>query len=254
MLGDFFGVVRNRLRGGYLNCSVEETVSHQKPRRTIVPRQSHVLYKSLWELPTYLRHCEVSKQGLEEELRQLEDQMDKELSGLNEFEQDSFFRDVNDHWIETAETLPRLQWYSLLLVSYGYFEKLLNDFCTEFRTSDDIKLSLKDLHGQGIERARNYLVKVVGLEKTFSTSDWQAIKQLGILRNSVAHRDGFVDYEPDSPKSVYSKLSNIDGVELRQEVMEQEDAQIFFNEKVIVEAISIFDRFIRNLISEMENG
>ena len=91
-------------------------------------RQSHVLYKALWELPTYRRHCEVSEKGLREELRHLEDEMDKELSSLNEREQDSFFRDVNDHWIETAETLPRLQWYSQLLVVYGYFEKVLNDF------------------------------------------------------------------------------------------------------------------------------
>jgi hypothetical protein len=218
-----------------------------------VSRQSHVLYKSLREIPTYLRHCEVARRGLEKELRQFEDQMDKELSGLNVFEQDPFFRDVNDYWIETTKTLPRLQWYSQLLVVYGYFEKLLNDFCTEYRTSENIKLTLKDLHGQGIERAKNYLVKVVGLEKTFSTPDWQSITQLGILRNSVAHRDGCVDYEPDSPKSVYAKLSNINGVELRQEVMDQEDAQIFFNEKVIIEAISVFDRFIRNLIAEMEN-
>ena len=217
-------------------------------------RQSHVLYKSLWELPTYLRHCEISKQGLEKELKQLEDQITEEINGLDEFEQDYFFRDVNDHWIETAETLPRLQWYSQLLVVYGYFEKLLNDFCAESRASDNIQLSLKDLRGQGIERARNYLVKVVGLEKTFSTSEWQSINQLRILRNSLAHRDGFVDYEPNSPKSVYSKLNDIDGVELRQEIMDQKDAQIFFNEKVIIEAINVFETFIRNLIAEMENG
>ena len=219
-----------------------------------MPRQSHVLYKSLWELPTYVRHCMVSKQGLDEELRQLEGKMDEKSSGLNEFEQDAFFSNVNDHWVETAETLPRLQWYSQLMVAYGYFEKVLNDFCREFRESDNIKLSLKDLHGQGIERARNYLVKVVGLEKTFSTSDWQSIKLLGDLRNSVAHRDGFVDYEPDSPKSTYSKLCKIEGVELRQEVMNQEDAQIFFNENVVIEALRVFDSFIRSLIAEMENG
>jgi len=208
----------------------------------------------LWELPTYLRHCEVSRQRIAEELKQLEDNMDEELSGLDRFEEDAFYGDVTDHWFETAETLPRLQWYSQLLLVYGYFEKLLNDFCTEFRTADNIKLSLKDLHGQGIERARNYLVKVIGLDITFTTSEWQSIKQIGVLRNSVAHRDGFVDYKPDSSKSVYSKLSNIYGVELRQEVMGQEDAQIYFNEKVIVETISVFDRFIRNLIAEMESG
>lgn len=220
----------------------------------MVPRQSHILYKSLWELPIYLRHCEMSKRWLEEELRQLEDKMDGELSGLNEFEQNAYFRNANDQWIETAQTLPRLQWYSQLLIVYGYFEKTLNDFCAEFRSSENMKLRLTDLHGHGIERARNYLVKVVGFEEAFSTSDWQYIKQLGVLRNSVAHRDGFVDYQPDSPDTVYSKLSAIEGVELRQEVMDQVDAQISFNEKVVVDAIAVFDKFMRALIAEMENG
>ena len=57
-------------------------------------KQSHALYQDMWELPTYYRHCEVSKRGLDNELSTLEDDMDKEFSGLNEFEQDSFFREV----------------------------------------------------------------------------------------------------------------------------------------------------------------
>ena len=217
-------------------------------------KQSFVLCQATWEFPIYLRHCEVSKRGLVEELAQLENEMDKELSGLTEFEQDSFFRDINDHWIETAETLPRLQWYSQLLVVYSYFEKLLNDLCVEQRVSRELSLSLKDLHGQGIERARNYLVKVVGIKALFSSKEWQSIKSIGVLRNSVAHRDGFVDFEPENSKSVYSKLSKINGVELRQETMNQEDAQIFFSEQVVIETLKLFDTFIRNLAAEIRNG
>ncbi len=225
-----------------------------KSKDYLVSKQSHVLYQAMWELPAYYRHCEVSKRGLDNELATLENDMNQELSGLNEFEQDSFFREVNDHWIETAETLPRLQWYSQLLVVYGYFEKLLNDICNEQRAAQNFSLSLKDLHGQGIERARNYLVKVVGLKKVFSTPEWQSIKSIGVLRNCVAHRDGFVDFEPDIPKSIYSKLRKIEGVELRQETMNQEDAQIYFNEQVVFETLKLFDAFIRNLAAEMESG
>jgi hypothetical protein len=43
--------------------------------------------------------------------------MDKEIRDLNEFEQGFFFREVNDHWIQTAETPSRLQWYLQLLVA-----------------------------------------------------------------------------------------------------------------------------------------
>ncbi len=234
-----------------LQIAGEQSVSHQN-RNCRVSKQSHALYQAMWELPAYLRHCTVSKRCLDDELTQLECEMDKELSGLNEFEEDSFFREVNDHWIETAETLPRLQWYSQLLVLYGYFEKLLNDLCNEQRIEQRLSLSFKDLHGQGIERAKNYLVKVVGVKKVFSTPEWQSIKFIGVLRNAIAHRDGFVDYEPEAPKSTYSKLSRIDGIELRQETMNQEDAQIFFNEQVVIETLNLFNAFIRNLASELE--
>jgi hypothetical protein len=49
-------------------------------------------------------------------------------------------------------------------------------------------------------------------------------------------------------------LSKINGVELRQETMNQEDAQIFFSEQVIFETLELFDTFIRNLAAELSNG
>lgn len=217
-------------------------------------KSSYVLCKALWDLPTYVRHCEVSKRGLAEELKALEDEMDVELRKLNEFEQDAFFREVNDHWIETAETLPRLQWYSQLLVTYGFFEKVLNDLCIEQQHASGSKLSFKDLHGQGISRAQNYLSRVIGASDAFTSSEWQSIKLIGVLRNSIAHRDGFIDYEPDKPQSSFSQISKIVGVELRQETIAQEDVQIFFSDGVVVEALNLFDSFFRALSKEFENG
>ena len=68
----------------------------------------------------------------------------------------------------------------------------------------------------------------------------------------MAHRDGFVDYEPNSSKSAYSRLSNINGVELRRELRDQEDAQAFFTDSVVLEFLENFDTFIRNLNEELK--
>src|SRR5947208_3490271 len=122
------------------------------------------LYQAQIDFGVMQRHCEVSKKGLKEELDDLEETMDKEIAALNEHEKDAYFRDINDYWIETAETLPRLQWYAQLLIAYGYFEKLINDVCQEIKLERGISLSLKDLQGHGITRARNYLVKVAHIE------------------------------------------------------------------------------------------
>ncbi len=137
---------------------------------------------------------------------------------------------------------------------YGYFEKLLNDLCREQRDAKQLSLSLKDLSGKGIERAKNYLLKVVGVEKSFTTPEWQSIEAIGVLRNAIAHRDGFVDYEPNRQNSVYSKLTGICGVELRQETMNHEYAQIFFNEQFVIETLDLFDTFIRKISAEISNG
>ena len=53
------------------------------------------------------------------------------------------------------------------------------------------------------------------------------------LTNETVDRVPTVDYEPEKSNSTYSKISRIEGVELRQEIINQEDAQIFFNENVV---------------------
>lgn len=207
----------------------------------------HRLYQAQIDLSVMRRHVDVALRGLALELSDLESEMDKELVGLSEHEQDGYFSNVNDLWIETVEALPLLQWYSQLLISYGYFEKSLNDVCAEIKQANSLSLSLKDLHGQGISRARNYLVKVAMVEGPFQSPDWAAISRLGDLRNVVAHRSGFVDYEPNEPDSLFSRLSRIEGVELKQEVMNQEDARVVFGHGLTVTALETFSRFFGQL-------
>ena len=207
----------------------------------------HRIYQAQIDFAVMKRHVDVALKGLELELRDLESVMENELYELKEHQQDAYFSNVNDYWIETAEVLPLLQWHSHLLISYGYFEKVLNDLCADMKKTNEFSLSLKDLHGQGISRARNYLTKVANVEAPFLSKDWASISCLGDLRNVIAHRGGFVDYEPNLPSSLSCRLSNIEGIELRQETMNQHDAQVVFGHGLIIMALETFSRFCGEL-------
>src|SRR4051794_24222198 len=79
------------------------------------------------------RQCKIADAALAEELKKLEEAMASELDGLDEHSTDGYFSSINDEYIEVAETLPRLQWYSQFLLAYSFFEKSLNDMCIALR-------------------------------------------------------------------------------------------------------------------------
>ncbi len=193
------------------------------------------LYQALIDFGVMQRHIEVSKKGLKAELEDLEEMMDKEISSLNEHDLDAYFGNINDYWIETAETLPRLQWYAQLLIAYGYFEKLINDVCQEIKSERGISLSLNDLQGQGITRARNYLVGVAHIERPFTGHRWQLIKLVAKLRNAVAHGDGYMDYAPDNAKSTYSQISKIPTPNKAQDIVFHGSGKV----KILIIPISV---------------
>ena len=215
---------------------------------------SHViikLYQSIIDYGVMARHCEVAKKAFESELIDLESIMEKELDGLDEHSQDAYFSEVNDYWIETAETLPRLQWYAQFLTAYAYFEHSLNDVCDLIKNEHSYSLSLKDLYGQGISRVRNYLVKVAGISKPFSCKEWQKVKLLAEIRNAITHRNGFVDHQPNNPQSVYSRISSLENVVLKQELMNQTDAQIIFDQEFVLDSIKIFKSITSSIANEL---
>jgi hypothetical protein len=74
------------------------------------------------------------------------------------------------------------------------------------------------------------------------------------LRNAVVHRDGYVDYTPDDARSTYSQISKIPNVELKQEVMNQPDAQIVFGPELVLAVLENLKGFTRDLANELTDG
>ncbi len=209
------------------------------------------LFQAHFDFNVMQRHCEISNKGLKTEIDDLWEVMEKQIASLKEDELDPFLRDVNDLWIDTAETIPRLQWYSQLMIAFGYFEKMMNDICLEIEKGRAIPVSLFDLRGRGIVRARDYLYKHVNVKQPFTGRKWRQIKLIAKLRNAIAHNNGFVEYEPESERSTFSQLSKIPKIELKQEMMNQPDAQIVFDSELVLDVLKNFDSFALDLANEL---
>lgn len=100
---------------------------------------------------------------------------------------------INQRLIELDEYANLLR-KSCFMSLYSYLESSLNKEC-ELRKKDnaEIKLSLKDIHGTGINRAKIYLVKVLGSNFPFTTNScWEEIQNYRKLRNCIAHNEGIV--------------------------------------------------------------
>jgi hypothetical protein len=83
---------------------------------------------------------------------------------------------------------PNLQRRSLLIVLFSFFERQLDQLCQVFAKEQHLSIVHTDLKGKGIDRARLYLQKVMGLPLSNSVN-WQEIKRIQRVRNVVVHND-----------------------------------------------------------------
>lgn len=100
---------------------------------------------------------------------------------------------LHDEFPLAINAFEQIQWRSNFLVLYSLFEYVLNEICYVIEKKSSLNLKLKDIHGTGIERARDYLVKVARVEKPFKSKHWQRAKLLSDIRNKIVHSNGEID-------------------------------------------------------------
>lgn len=103
------------------------------------------------------------------------------------------------------EYFPSLQRRSALITLFAFFEHELNKLCALFQATDNYQLSLRDVAGTGIGRARTYLNKVALVDLTDSLQSWSEIKKIQALRNLVVHADGRFSQDSQTDRSALRK-------------------------------------------------
>lgn len=91
-----------------------------------------------------------------------------------------------------ADTFPNLHRSSVFLTLCATFEHQLNVLCKHYQQERKLRVAFTDLKGRGVNRAEEYLTKVVGLtlDSRDSQATWKHLRDTYRVRNIIAHSDG----------------------------------------------------------------
>ncbi len=115
------------------------------------------------------------------------------------------------------------------------FEDYINQLCLILKKVNRSNVALKDIRGSGIERAKTYLKKEVGIPFPSDDDSWKKILDAQLIRNIVAHNGGHLDEVQHSKHLKVVKASD------------KLDAEVFARLHLIIEA-----DYLPSLVSAME--
>ena len=101
------------------------------------------------------------------------------------------------------DVFPTLQWTSIFNSAYSLFERHLNDLCGILGKNAATRIELTDLNGQGIERAKIFLSKIVGITYVFASTEWRDIQNYSKVRNIFVHASGKLDLTKEKHKKIF---------------------------------------------------
>lgn len=161
-----------------------------------------------------------------------------------------------------------IHWSSIFITQYSYIEHILDEICEYYAYKNGSKLKVKDLNGAGIERAKNYISKFMGVPDPFGKSEWGKIKDYAKIRNKIIHAGIQLDQNLDIDKKVIKIISNINSLSLERFYHhEPEDPYDETNEKMnsilhepklelnvefLNEVINDYEKFFEHLFDDLE--
>jgi hypothetical protein len=122
----------------------------------------------------------------------------------------------NKRYDNLKTRFPNALWASVFVTSFSSTERALDDLCKHLRDEKKITLSQSDLIGKGITRSHNYLSKVVNLDLSNQSKEWEFLKKSNAVRNCLTHADGIIEdiQEKENLKQIIKQdhtLSDVDG-------------------------------------------
>jgi hypothetical protein len=99
--------------------------------------------------------------------------------------------------VDFATNIPNLFRRSLFTSAYALLEFHLYLLSKELESALELRVSVEDIHGQGIERSRIYLKKVAQVPFPDMSTEWQEAKQFARLRHLLLHNFGRAENKRD---------------------------------------------------------
>ena len=192
-------------------------------------------------------HWKFANDNLKSEEQRFEEYTKKAIEGLSEEQKEEFYEFSENEFFHINDLFPSLQWMSTFLLAYGVFETTLNKICLLAHRTSNSTLSLNDIKGQGIERAKTYLSKVCRATAPFNTPDWQKIIALSKIRNVLAHSSGDLDLDIKKHQEVFNESKTDKTIQITNHDEMLNIASIQLTAEFVFRAIETFHSFLNTV-------
>jgi hypothetical protein len=189
---------------------------------------------------------------LKTELTDIECHHEHQVKELSEEQKAEYYEHHSDSYMELAKYIPSIQRKSELISICTILEHLLKDLCVLYKDSIQAPLEYSDIKANGdIDRARKYLIKVIGIAFPETSKNWEEIVIIQQIRNVFVHHDGVAKI--GSPSIQYSQKSSFfDVVELAYIYENKKMARLEINEKFTIHCIDVYERFFEELFAVIQ--
>ncbi len=146
----------------------------------------------------------------------------KRLKKTPKYSQEELEEILEEEYFVIAETMPIIIRQSLFISIYALLEIYLNDVCDLLQQDQKLNVTVKDIAGNGIFRAKDYLEKVLNVDFPALNKTWQRISNYNRLRNCFVHAGGQITTDTNKQLLKFAKdnshldVSFIKRIELRQ--------------------------------------
>jgi hypothetical protein len=91
-----------------------------------------------------------------------------------------------------SESFSSILFDSVLISVWVFMEAEFKGYCGAMQHAMGVSLNYSDLRGSTIERFKNYTSKVLKLDLMLRDENWEDLKAINEIRNSLVHTDGIV--------------------------------------------------------------
>lgn len=194
------------------------------------------------EFKDYVLAIESNFQGKKGELRK---RYEDEIKKIEKESEEKYH--ISDYYEEELITIDRVYLetfrYSAIVSIYSILESSMNALCNHLMKSKELSLELKEIRGEGIERAKLYLEKVCHVKLPAKSNSWSKIQNLNKIRNCIVHAEGDVD-RTRNPRKLKNIIKNTDGLDLM-------NVYIKIDKKYLEDSIESIEDFLQRLCEKV---
>jgi hypothetical protein len=165
--------------------------------------------------------------------------------GNDEEEQSLFSNEVNYLEQLFEEDLVPTMRYSFIVFLHTVLETRLCSFCVAMQRERSLPLDLGEIRGRGIEQARIYLTKLVGIAVGDFT-EWAHLRTFQTVRNCIVHTYGYLDSEDDRHKQLRKLASKQLGLSITH------DGRIALDASFCQKHLAYIQSFFKRLFLEAD--